>query len=181
MQDSSGSAVPQLDSPEEVALINCDPEGMDDGVWYLAHLKRNTSNTLQVPPKIAVYLRPAGYKIETVIAKNGHLFSTCHHPFRASGRGRESAEVWPLAESSSYASHRRARAGSLFHSGEPQGRWFVLRDSSPGAASRQGSLSSTWNTRATKCLEEAGEGSFYVRRPHLLVSEPERIWGARSL
>src|SRR5207302_4935514 len=32
-------ALPQLDSPEEVALINFDPEGMDDGVWYLSHLK----------------------------------------------------------------------------------------------------------------------------------------------
>src|SRR5580700_10552420 len=32
-------ALPQLDSPEEVALINYDPEGLDDGVWYLAHFK----------------------------------------------------------------------------------------------------------------------------------------------
>ena len=31
-------ALPQLDSPEEVALINYDPESMDDGVWYLDHL-----------------------------------------------------------------------------------------------------------------------------------------------
>jgi hypothetical protein len=32
-------AVPQLDSPEEVALINYDPGAMEDGVWYLDHLK----------------------------------------------------------------------------------------------------------------------------------------------
>ena len=31
-------AVPQLDSAEEVALINYDPEGMQDGIWYLDHL-----------------------------------------------------------------------------------------------------------------------------------------------
>ena len=38
-------AVPQLDSPEEVALINYDPEGMDDGVWYLAHFKSEYSES----------------------------------------------------------------------------------------------------------------------------------------
>ena len=31
-------AIPQLDSPEEVALINCNGGGMDDGVWYSQHL-----------------------------------------------------------------------------------------------------------------------------------------------
>ncbi len=37
-------ALPQLDSPEEVALINYDPEGCHDGVWYLAHLKSEYAN-----------------------------------------------------------------------------------------------------------------------------------------
>ena len=32
-------AMPQLDSPEEVALVDFDPEGLGDGVWYLSHLK----------------------------------------------------------------------------------------------------------------------------------------------
>ena len=39
-------ALPQLDSPEEVALINYDPEGMEDGVWYLAHLKSEYSDRI---------------------------------------------------------------------------------------------------------------------------------------
>src|SRR5205823_10309864 len=33
-----GGPMPELDSPEEIALINYDPEGMDDGIWYLDHL-----------------------------------------------------------------------------------------------------------------------------------------------
>jgi hypothetical protein len=37
-------ALPQLDSPEEVAVIDYDPEGMDDGVWYLSHLKSEFLN-----------------------------------------------------------------------------------------------------------------------------------------
>src|SRR6266446_5247199 len=32
-------AIPQIDSPEEVALVNCNGGGMDDGIWYFQHLK----------------------------------------------------------------------------------------------------------------------------------------------
>src|SRR5262249_17328797 len=31
-------AIPQMESPEEVALINCNGDGSDDGVWYSQHL-----------------------------------------------------------------------------------------------------------------------------------------------
>jgi len=31
--------IPQIDSPEEVALVNCNGGGMDDGIWYFQHLK----------------------------------------------------------------------------------------------------------------------------------------------
>ncbi len=37
-------ALPQLDSPEEVALINYDQGAMDDGVWYLAHMQPEYAN-----------------------------------------------------------------------------------------------------------------------------------------
>jgi hypothetical protein len=29
--------LPQLSSPEEVGLINVDPQGKEEGIWYLAH------------------------------------------------------------------------------------------------------------------------------------------------
>lgn len=31
-------ALPQMDSPEEVALVSCGGSGMDDGIWYSQHL-----------------------------------------------------------------------------------------------------------------------------------------------
>ena len=37
-------AIPQLDSPEEVALLNYDQDAMDDGVWYLAHAQSEYAN-----------------------------------------------------------------------------------------------------------------------------------------
>jgi len=68
-------AVPQLDSPEEVALINYDPEGMEDGIWYLAHLKSEYLNRTANSREDRRLFATHRYKIETVIAKNGHLFS----------------------------------------------------------------------------------------------------------
>src|SRR4029077_7871067 len=32
-------AIPQIDSPEEVTLVNFNGGGLDDGIWYLQHLK----------------------------------------------------------------------------------------------------------------------------------------------
>jgi hypothetical protein len=69
-------ALPQLDSPEEVALINYDPDGMDDGVWYLSHVKSEYANRTASSREDRRLFATHRYKIETVIARNGHLFST---------------------------------------------------------------------------------------------------------
>jgi hypothetical protein len=70
-----GGAIPQLDSPEEVALINCDGGGMDDGIWYLQHrLSEINAGTASSQEERRLFATRR-YKIETVIAKNRHFFS----------------------------------------------------------------------------------------------------------
>jgi Carboxypeptidase regulatory-like domain/Peptidase family M1 domain len=68
-------AIPQLDSPEEVALINCNGGGMDDGIWYSQHLvselKAGTASSQEDRRLFAT----RHYTIETVIGKNTHFFS----------------------------------------------------------------------------------------------------------
>jgi len=68
-------AIPQLDSPEEVALINCNGSGMDDGIWYSQHLvselKAHTASS-QEDRRLFATRR---YTIETTIGKNSHFFS----------------------------------------------------------------------------------------------------------
>jgi hypothetical protein len=68
-------AIQQLDSPEEVALINCDSGGMNDGIWYsqhsLAELKAHSASSEEDRRLFAT----TRYKIETVIGKNNHLAS----------------------------------------------------------------------------------------------------------
>jgi hypothetical protein len=67
-------AIPQMDSPEEAALINCNGDNMDDGVWYSAHLlseqRAHTANSREDKRLFATHR----YNIETVIAKNDHLY-----------------------------------------------------------------------------------------------------------
>ena len=49
---------------------------MDDGVWYLSHLKSEHSSRTASSHEDRRLFATHRYKIETVIAKNEHLFST---------------------------------------------------------------------------------------------------------
>ena len=79
--------VPQLLSPEEVALINYSPRGMKEGIWYLAHRKleyeNGSANSLEDPRVVDV----KHYKIDANIASNRHLSATAEIFFEALHNG----------------------------------------------------------------------------------------------
>ena len=91
-------ALPQLDSPEEVALLNYDQEAMDDGVWYLAHVQPEYANHQASSAEDRRLFATRAYKIETIISKNDHLFSTANHLVPATACRRESAQVRASAQ-----------------------------------------------------------------------------------
>lgn len=68
-------AIPGLDSPEEVALLNCEGAGLGDGIWYSQHLaselQARTANSREDRRIFAT----RSYTIETDIGKNDHLYS----------------------------------------------------------------------------------------------------------
>ena len=70
-------AMPFMPSPEEVALIDFDPGGTQDGIWYLTHFaeewKAGTASNMENRHTVAA----EHYRIETVIGKNDHLSATC--------------------------------------------------------------------------------------------------------
>jgi Peptidase family M1 domain/Carboxypeptidase regulatory-like domain len=68
-------AIPQLDSPEEVALINCNGGGDDDGVWYSEHLASELKDHTASSQEDRRLFATRRYAIETVIGKNNHFFS----------------------------------------------------------------------------------------------------------
>jgi hypothetical protein len=70
-------AMPYMPSPEEVALINFDPGGSEDGIWYLTHFasewKSGTARSTENRHTVAA----DHYRIETVIGKNDRLSAAC--------------------------------------------------------------------------------------------------------
>lgn len=155
-------AVPQLDSPEEVALINYDPEGMDDGVWYLAHLKseyvKGTASSQEDRRLFATH----AYKIETIIAKNDHLFSTATITFQPLVPG-ERVLKFGLLPNLRVARVMDAQGQDLYfiqESRKEDGSFYVILPKAP-EPDKESSI--TVQYEGDKVLAQAGDGSFYVR------------------
>ena len=155
-------ALPQLESPEEVALINYDPEGMGDGVWYLAHLKTEYENRTASSHEERRLFATRRYKIETIISKNDHLFSTATISFAPLISGERLLKFGLLpnlrvtrvvdgeGQDLYFIQENRKQDGSFY---------AVLRE--PALAGKEYSI--TVQYEGDKVLEKAGEGSFYVR------------------
>ena len=154
-------AIPQLDSPEEVALINYDPEGMDDGVWYLAHLKaeysRNTASSAEDRRLFATHR----YKIETVIAKNGHLFSTATITFQPLIAGERVLKfgLLPNLRVTRVTDGQGQDLYFIQESRKEDGSFYAILPQAPPLGQEQ---AINVEYAGDKVLEQAGEGSFYV-------------------
>ena len=154
-------ALPQLDSPEEVGLINFDPESLDDGIWYLAHLKseysRHTANSTEDRRLFAT----RRYKIETVIAKNKHLFSTATISFESLIPGERVLKfgLLPNLRVTRVADQQGKDLFFIQESHKEDGSFYAILPQAPPLGQEQ---SITVEYAGDKVLEEAGEGSFYV-------------------
>jgi len=60
-------------APEEVAVINVDAEGKEEGIWYLAHLEREYQQGVASSNEDKRSVHPEHYAIETVIGGNERL------------------------------------------------------------------------------------------------------------
>ena len=76
-------AMPYMPSPEEVALINFDPGGSQDGIWYLTHFAAEWKAGIARSTENRHTVAAAHYRIETVIGKNDHLSATSVVEFKA--------------------------------------------------------------------------------------------------
>ena len=154
-------ALPQLDSPEEVALINYDPEGMDDGVWYLAHLKSEYVNHTANSAEDRRLFATVRYKIETVIAKNDHLYSTATITFEPLVAGERVLKfgLLPNLRVTRVADEQGQTLYWIQESRKQDGSFYAILPGVPEAG-REHSI--TVEYTGDNVLEQAGEGSFYV-------------------
>ena len=155
-------ALPQLDSPEEVALVNYDPEGMEDGVWYLDHLGSEYQNRTASALEDRRLFGTRSYKIETVISKNRHLFSTAEITFAPLIAG-ERVLKFSLLPNLRVTRVTDEQGQDLFYiqeSRKEDGSFYAILPSAPEQGKDR---SITMQYEGDKVLEQAGEGSFYVR------------------
>ena len=76
-------ALPQLLAPEEVYLINLDPGGDSDGVWYHAHLESEYQKRTASSEEDKRVIDANHYRIETVIDGGEKLTATSEITFTA--------------------------------------------------------------------------------------------------
>ena len=154
-------ALPQLDSPEEVALINFDPESLDDGVWYLSHLKLEYLNLTASSGEDRRLFATHRYKIETVIAKNGHLFSSATITFEPLVAGERVMKfgLLPNLRVTRVTDEQGQDLYFVQESRKEDGSFYAVLPVAPPPGKEK---SITVEYAGDKVLSEAGEGSFYV-------------------
>jgi len=154
-------ALPQMDSSEEVGLINYDPESLDDGVWYLSHLKSEYASHTASSSEDRRLFATHRYKIETVIAKNRHLFSTATISFASLVAGERVLKfgLLPNLRVSRVTDEQGQDLYFIQESRKEDGSFYVILPQAPPLGKEQ---SINVEYAGDKVLEEAGEGSFYV-------------------
>jgi len=155
-------AIPQMDSPEESGLINYDPESLEDGIWYLDHLKSEYAKRTASSEEDRRLFATRRYKIETVIARNQHLFSSATITFEPLVAG-ERVMKFGLLPNLRVARVLDEQGQNLFfiqESRKEDGSFYVVLAKAPPMGKE---TSITVEYAGDKVLEQAGEGSFYVR------------------
>ena len=154
-------AIPQLDSPEEVALINCNGGDLDDGIWYSQHLVTELNARTASSREDRRLFATHRYNIETAIAKNGHLFSRAMITFAPLAPGERVMKFGLLP--SLRVSRVTDQDGHDLHyiqeDRKQDGSFYAILDA-PLEVGQEHAI--TIEYAGDKVLFNAGNGSYYV-------------------
>ena len=154
-------ALPQMESPEEVALVNCNGGELDDGIWYSQHLlselKAHTANSREDKRLFAT----KRYNIETVIAKNDHLQSVATITFEPLIPGERVLKfgLLPNLRVTRVTDQNGQDLHFIQESRKEDGSFYAVLDEAP-AMGQAHSISVEYV--GDKVLVNAGNGSYYV-------------------
>jgi hypothetical protein len=154
-------ALEQIDSPEEVALINCDGSAADDGIWYSQHLKSELVGHTASSQQDRRLFATRSYNIETVIAKNNRLFSRATITFEPLIPGERVLKfsLLPNLRVIRVSGQNGQDLHFIQENRKEDGSFYAVLD----AAIAMGQTSSiTVEYGGDKVLFNAGNGSYYV-------------------
>ena len=155
-------AIPQLDSPEEVALINCGGGGMDDGIWYSQHrineVKAGTASSREDKRLFAT----RRYNIETTIGKNNHFFSRATISFQPLVEGGRVLKfgLLPTLRVTRVSDESGKDLHFIQESRKEDGSFYVVLDEALPLG-KDHTITAEYG--GDKVLYDAGGGSYYVR------------------
>ncbi|MGD0404619.1 MAG: M1 family aminopeptidase [Candidatus Acidiferrales bacterium] len=155
-------ALPQLDSPEEVALVNFNGGELDDGIWYSQHLvselKARTADSREDKRVFAT----KRYNIETVIAKNDHLQSRATITFEPLIPAERVMKfgLLPNLRVTRVTDQNGQDLHFIQENRKEDGSFYAILDEAP-AVGQEHSISVEYV--GDKVLVNAGNGSYYVQ------------------
>jgi Peptidase family M1 domain/Carboxypeptidase regulatory-like domain len=155
-------ALPQMESPEEVGLVNFNGGELDDGIWYSQHLvselKAHTADSREDKRLFAT----KRYNIETVIAKNDHLQSRATITFEPLIPGERVMKfgLLPNLRVTRVTDQNGQDLHFVQENRKEDGSFYAILDEAP-VMGREHSISVEYV--GDKVLVNAGNGSYYVR------------------
>ena len=154
-------ALPQIDSPEEVALVNFNGGGMDDGIYYSEHLRSELAARTANSSEDKRLFATRRYKIETVIGKNDHLASQAtiyFEPLIAGERVMKFA-LLPSLRVTRVTGEKGQDLHFIQENRKEDGSFYAVLDEAAAVGKVQ---SITVEYSGDKVLTNAGSGSYYV-------------------
>ena len=154
-------AIPQIDSPEEVALVNFNGGGMDDGIWYLQHLRSELLAHTASAQQDKRLFATRRHNIETVIGKNDHLFSRATITFEPLVPGERVLKfaLLPTLRVTRVSGERGQDLHFIQENRKEDGSFYAVLDEAPAMGQVH---SITVEYGGDKVLSNAGSGSYYV-------------------
>lgn len=154
-------ALPQIDSPEEVALVNFNGGGMDDGIWYSQHLKSELMAGTASSSEDKRLFATRRYKIETVIGKNDHLASRATIYFEPLIPGERVMKfaLLPTLRVTRVTGEKGQDLHFIQENRKEDGSFYAVLDEGAAVGQVQ---SITVDYGGDKVLTNAGSGSYYV-------------------
>jgi len=154
-------AIPQIDSPEEVALVNCNGGGMDDGIWYLQHLKSELLAHTASSQQDRRLFATRRYSVETVIGKNNHLFSRATIAFEPLVPGERVLKfgLLPTLRVTRVTGEGGQDLHFIQEDRKKDGSFYAVLDQAPSMGQVH---AITVEYSGDKVLTDAGGGSYYI-------------------
>jgi hypothetical protein len=153
-------ALPQLPSPEEVALLNINPTGTDDGIWYHSHLKQELDKQTGDSGENKRVVRALHYRIDTAIAGNERLKGQCEISFQAESNGERVIHFDLLPSLRVSSVKDPARDIPFIQEDRKQDAGFYVIFPEPLVKSKEYRL--TIDYEGDKVVRDAGGGNFAV-------------------